>query len=333
MGWTSQDDLINQITNNGKYDNAYMNKALGAAGMAGAWQLLAPHAGTPVASTFAGTDLVYVPTDDTWGEGTLYTGGNVSPATKHFLTAGASVVAAAGAPWYIQCIDLVGYVPLTGSNVSTTGTKTVTMTAISNTGSTGDRYPNGAGLRLFVAADTAMGANAPTCVINYLDTGGNAGATTSFTSTASMTIGSLLNTGAAANKYNPFLPLAAGDTGVSDIVSLVWSGTAHASGTCSGNRPLHEDGFRELASVASAHSGRREPAIPHVPDRRNDFGRHGASRFRLVNVDKSILEIIADFSQWKGDSYRLAALIVEQQKELDRARVEAAGFPEAAGAI
>jgi hypothetical protein len=46
-----------------------------------------------------------------------------------------------------------------------------------------------------------------------------------------MTIGSLLNTGAAANKYNPFLPLAAGDTGVSDIVSLVWSGTAHASGT------------------------------------------------------------------------------------------------------
>ena len=45
-----------------------------------------------------------------------------------------------------------------------------------------------------------------------------------------MGIGQLLNTGAAANKYNPFLPLAAGDTGVSDIVSLVWAGTAHASG-------------------------------------------------------------------------------------------------------
>jgi hypothetical protein len=76
-----------------------------------------------------------------------------------------------------------------------------------------------------------MGANAPTCIVNYLDTGGAAGATTSFTSTASVTIGGLLNTGAAANKYNPFLPLAAGDTGVSDIVSLVWAGTAHASGT------------------------------------------------------------------------------------------------------
>ena len=85
------------------------------------------------------------------------------------------------------------------------------MTAISNTSGTGDRYPNGDGLRLFVAADTALGANAPTCVINYLDTAGNAGATTTFTSTASLGIGQLLNTGAAANKYNPFLPLAAGE--------------------------------------------------------------------------------------------------------------------------
>jgi hypothetical protein len=38
---------------------------------------------------------------------------------------------------------------------------------------------------MFVAADTAMGANAPTCIVNYLDTGGGAGATTTFTSTAS----------------------------------------------------------------------------------------------------------------------------------------------------
>jgi hypothetical protein len=52
-----------------------------------------------------------------------------------------------------------------------------------------------------------------------------------------------------------------------------------------------------------------------------------------ANVDKAILEIIADFSQWKGDSYRLAAIIVEKQKEIDRAKVESAGFPEAAEAI
>lgn len=271
MGFASQDDLINQITTNGKYGNAYMNKALGAAGVAGHWQLLAPHAGTPVASTFAGTDLTYVATDDTWGEGTIYHGGNVSTATKHFLSAGASVVAAAGAPWYIMAIDLVGYVPLTGTNVSTTGTKVVTMTAISNTSSTGDRYANGAGLRLFVAADTAMGANAPTCVINYLDTGGGAGATTTFTSTASLTIGSLLNTGAAANKYNPFLPLAAGDTGVSDIVSLVWSGTAHASGTviiglC---KPLWTIPVPATGLYTKMDFVNALPSLPKIPDGAN----------------------------------------------------------------
>lgn len=231
MGFTSQDDLINQITVNGKTDTCIMQKTLNAAGIAGAWQLLAPHNGWPIASLFTGTDLNWVDTDDTWAEGVIWHGGDVSPATKHFLSAGANVVAAAGAPWFLMAIDLVGFVPLTGTNVSTTGTKTVTMTPISNTTAKRDRYPNGKGLRAFVAADTAMGANAPTCVINYLDQGGNAGATTSFTSTASMTIGSLLNTGAAAGKFNPFLPLAAGDTGISDIVSLVWSGTAHASGT------------------------------------------------------------------------------------------------------
>ena len=231
MGFTSQDDLINQITVNGKFDTCIMQKTLGAAGMAGAWQLLAPHVGWPQASVFTGSDLVWVDTDDTWAEGIIHHGGDVAPATKHFISAGANVVAGTGAPWFLMAIDLVGFVPLTTTNVSTTGTKAVTMTAISNTTAKRDRYPNGVGLRAFVAADTAMGANAPTCIVNYLDQGGAAGATTSFTSTASMTIGSLLNTGAAANKFNPFLALAPGDTGISDIVSLVWAGTAHASGT------------------------------------------------------------------------------------------------------
>jgi hypothetical protein len=232
MGWTSQDDLITQLTTNGKGDTVTMTKTLNSAGTAGAWTLLSPHNGWPIASTFAGADLTYVATDDTWSQGTIYTGGDVSTATKHFLTAGGCVVAAAGAPWYIMAIDLVGYVPLTTTNVSTNGTKTATMTAIGATASKGDRYANGQGLRLFVASSVvAMGANAPTCIINYLDTGGGAGATTTFTSTASMGVGQLLNTGAAANKYNPFLPLAAGDTGVSDIVSLVWAGSAHASGS------------------------------------------------------------------------------------------------------
>lgn len=231
MGFTSQDDLITQLTVNGKGDNVIYSKTLPAAGVAGAWTDLGNATGIPVASTYGGADLTFIPTDDTWAEGTLYTGGDVSPATKHFLTGGASCVAAAGAPWFVMAVDMVGYVKLSGTNVSTTGTKTVTMTAIGSSGSKVDRYANGAGLRMYMSASGTLGANAPTCVVNYLDTGGGAGATTTFTSTASVASGNIINSGSAANKYNPFLPLAAGDTGISDIVSVVWSGTAHASGT------------------------------------------------------------------------------------------------------
>ena len=50
-------------------------------------------------------------------------------------------------------------------------------------------------------------------------------------------------------------------------------------------------------------------------------------------MDKRILALINDFSQWKGDTYRLAALVVELQKEIDREALVAAGMPEAAEVI
>lgn len=50
-------------------------------------------------------------------------------------------------------------------------------------------------------------------------------------------------------------------------------------------------------------------------------------------MDKRILALIADFSQWKGDTYRLAGLIAEMQKEIDREKLIEAGFPEAAEVI
>ena len=52
-----------------------------------------------------------------------------------------------------------------------------------------------------------------------------------------------------------------------------------------------------------------------------------------VDMDRSILDLINDFSQWKGNTFTLAALIVEKQKELDRKTLFDAGFIEAAEAI
>ena len=233
MGWTSQDDLINQITVNGKLDTVVYQKTSPAVGQAGFWQHFMGGVGTVPAATFGGSEATFTATDNAWSEGAIPIGDRTSPATKHLLNMGVSVVAAAGAPWFVLPIDLVGYAKLTTTNVSTTGTKTITMTPISNTAANVDRYANGEGLRAFVASYAAMGANAPTMQLTYTNSAGTTGRTTTagIVSTASATSGIILNSGNAANKVGPFLTLAAGDTGIKDLESLAWGGTAHASGS------------------------------------------------------------------------------------------------------
>ena len=233
MGFASQDDLITSITTDGQIDTVVYQKTSPAAGLAGHWQHFMSGVGTIPAATFSGAEATFVATDNTWSEGAIPIGDQTLPITKHILNMGVSVVAAAGAPWFVLPIDLVGYAKLTTTNVSTTGVKTITMTPISNTAANVDRYPNGEGLRLFVASYATMGANAPTMQVTYTNSAGTTGKTTTsgIVSTASATSGILLNSGNAANKVGPFLNLAAGDTGVKDIESLTWGGTAHASGS------------------------------------------------------------------------------------------------------
>lgn len=232
MGWNSQDALINDITVNGKADNHIYQKTLVAAATAGHWGHLLTSAGNIPAATFGAADLTYTETTNAWAEGALPIADQALPATKHITAVGASLIAATGAPWFVQLIDLHGYAKLSTTNVSVAGAKTITMTPIASSASTYDRYPNGDGLRVCVAAIAAMGANAPTIQVNYLNTAGAAKATQAgCVSTASAANGVILNSGNAANKYGPFLPLAAGDTGISKLVNLTWGGTAHASGT------------------------------------------------------------------------------------------------------
>lgn len=233
MGFSSQDELISSITTDGKIDSIVYQKTTPAAGLAGHWQHALSGVGSIPAATFSGAEATFVATDNTWSEGAIPVGDQTDPITKHILSMGVSLVAAAGAPWFVLPIDLVGYAKLTTTNVSTTGAKTITMTPIGSTAANVDRYPEGEGLRMFVASYATMGANAPTMQVTYTNSAGTAGKTTQagIVSTASATNGVVLNSGNAANKVGPFLNLAAGDTGVKDIQTLTWGGTAHASGS------------------------------------------------------------------------------------------------------
>ena len=241
MGWTSQDDLINQITTNGKYDKIIYQKTSDAATViAGTWRDLGILGGSVPASTYAGTSLTFVATDDTWSEGVIPHGGDVSTATKHFLSAGASIVAAVGAPFLLMCVDQVGYVPITGADVTGTTGRTITMTAISNTAAKVDRYANGAGLRAYFSTEVAPTSGGPNLTaFTYTSTAGTPGRACPVTvgfMTAPIA-GAIPHSGPAATRYAPFLPLAAGDTGIKDLEAFTLSGGTAYTG--SGQLVLH----------------------------------------------------------------------------------------------
>ncbi len=50
-------------------------------------------------------------------------------------------------------------------------------------------------------------------------------------------------------------------------------------------------------------------------------------------MDKRIIDVVSNFGAWKGDSYRLAALVAEEQKQIDADKLDAAEMPDAAALV
>jgi hypothetical protein len=149
MGFTSQDDLINQITTNGKYLRMDNFKSTAPVHTAGGWHCLAGLNGSPNATTFPGTDLVFSACTETNGDGTtvlgIQNGGALGgSATKHILNVGASLVAAAGAPWQAKLVDIQGYYRMSTTNVTGTGSRSLinTNTFTANAGTDVITYTN-----------------------------------------------------------------------------------------------------------------------------------------------------------------------------------------------
>jgi hypothetical protein len=142
MGFNSQDDLLTQISTNGKYLRRDGAKLTAPVHTAGGWHSLFGLAGNPPASTYPGTTLLWRNCDEFTGDGTdiagILNGGAVASATKHILNVGANVVAAAGAPWQLKLVDLQGYYLLSGADVTGTAGRTLinanTVVASSSSG-------------------------------------------------------------------------------------------------------------------------------------------------------------------------------------------------------
>lgn len=271
MGFTSQDDLINQMTVNGKVGRIDYQKTTAVAGVAGTWTDLGTATGSVPASTYAGTSLTFVPTDDTWAEGAVYHGGNVSTATKHFLAAAASVFAAAGAPWILMCVDQLGYVPITGTDVTGTAERVITMTALG----AGDRPNNGKGLRAYFSAEVAPATGGPNLTsFKYQDQDGNAAqnmtTVVGMAAAAGAVTGAIPHSGNAATRYGPFLPLLPGDYGIRDLEAFTFSGGTAYTGT--GQlvlhlvRPLWQIPIPISGSLTEREFVNQLPSLPRIVD-------------------------------------------------------------------
>jgi hypothetical protein len=137
VGFTSQDQLINDITVLGQYLKATSSKITSPVHTAGGWHSTFGMNGFPNPTTYpAAADLVWHACTEQGGDGTtilgIQHGGNVQTGTvtKNGLSTSVLAVAAAGAPWQLKLVDLEGYYRLATTNVTGTGSRILINTNV-----------------------------------------------------------------------------------------------------------------------------------------------------------------------------------------------------------
>ncbi len=138
-GFTSLDDLINEMTVNGKFWRADWNKLTHAVGTqaAGTWYALPHSTGNPGAMTLGavGTNLAFHAAHDRLA-GAIQHGGDVGTDFKRILNASAFSAAATTMPAIFMLVDMLGWYPVTST--TTTGNQAlvnnVNVTASSSSG-------------------------------------------------------------------------------------------------------------------------------------------------------------------------------------------------------
>jgi len=218
-GFTGQDDLINQVSTNGKFYRADWQKSTFAttAHTAGMWYSLFRGGGNPPADAIlgTGTNLAFQAlTDATTNATGIRHGGDVG-GFKVLLNAAAQTAAAATAPCVLMLVDLLGFYPVT--SVTTTGAQTLNNTV------TLPRYTDGAGVQAFITPSTVMGAATPSISIGYTNSASTVGRATPATlpiGNTAAAVTSVVYSGTGAGKFGPFMPLQDGDAGIKSVQSI-----------------------------------------------------------------------------------------------------------------
>ena len=220
MAFSSFDDLINEMSTNGKFNRYDFTKTSAITAGVGRWYDMSLQNGLPVANPYTAetTNLKFRALSDADGMG-IWHGGNVSPDTKHIVNIGAFGNTATSVPSVLQLVDVLGYYPIT--TVTTTTAQTLNNTV------TLPRYADGAGVRAYIVARATCGAGTPTIQISYTNEKGVSGRVVPVTLTAVTTAaaGHIIHSDPTANHYGCFIPLANGDSGIQSIQTITLSAT------------------------------------------------------------------------------------------------------------
>jgi hypothetical protein len=254
MGFSSVDDLVNEISANGKTSKLMYQKTSvnGAASAAGRWHECFTWAGFPVAGVLTGTAGTAFSMDST-RSGSLGIGANVSPDTRHILNASVFSPTATMLPaTFILCDFLVTYPSL----VVTGTASTLTPTAL-------PRYTNGDGVMGIVSVQSALGAASPALTFTYTDQAGNAGnVAAAITAPAvSAPLSTLFQVDGS-----PFIRLAAGDTGIRSVQSYTIATGTTGAVSLSLVKPLATIPVLAINTASERDFLYQLPSLPQIQD-------------------------------------------------------------------
>jgi hypothetical protein len=214
-GFASMDDLIAEITVNGKFRSAEFSKisSNGATSAAGRWHEFFTATGIPAAGSFSGSAGVATQLNRS-SAGSMDIGANVSTDIRSLLSGNICTPSSVITPAVAVLVDMLLYYP----SVVVTGGPTSLNNSV-----TLPRYTDGQGVMAFCAVQTALGAASPSLTLTYTDQDGNSAA-------SPIALVSPVNSAPVSTLFTasggPWLPLNTSDTGVKKIDSYtIASGT------------------------------------------------------------------------------------------------------------
>jgi hypothetical protein len=212
-------DVVNCYTE-GREKYAYFRKVPVQATTAGTWFDLSMSPGNPVAQYYAAAPLVskaLYKSDGVGisGSGGIDHGGDVAPRSKYLRRMMVMSAVAGQVPMVLYLCDYLLYYPFIDEGF---GSSLQSMTQVD----TLPRYTTGEGVQMMAVIVAAHGFAADTFTVTYINEHGVEHTTPLVAmNTANSATGSILTSQTTLTRANgPFLPLAAGDSGVRSITGV-----------------------------------------------------------------------------------------------------------------